>query len=192
MQMEQPLRLRLVRTPWRVAVLHRELEAARKNGLEARILIPLTRAHGGPALQPASISHVGRCSQLERCPFIIAAGIAVAAIAVMLVERFGHVMGYWLMAGGLAAIGVVAAIAVSVKEHGEEVTEQHAEQTDTQEAFNEATSQAMVQAPLALLGALFTTPGGATSALKVAPLLGRNFPLVLAPGDDWCSVLAEC
>jgi len=31
--------------------IHRELEAARKSGLEARILIPLTRAHGGPALQ---------------------------------------------------------------------------------------------------------------------------------------------
>ena len=31
--------------------MHHELEAARKKGLEARILIPLTRAHGGPALQ---------------------------------------------------------------------------------------------------------------------------------------------
>src|ERR1700704_5523903 len=31
--------------------MHHELDAARKKGLEARILIPLTRAHGGPALQ---------------------------------------------------------------------------------------------------------------------------------------------
>jgi hypothetical protein len=31
--------------------MHQELDAARKKGLEARILIPLTRAHGGPALQ---------------------------------------------------------------------------------------------------------------------------------------------
>jgi hypothetical protein len=30
--------------------MHQELEAAHKKGLEARILIPLTRAHGGPAL----------------------------------------------------------------------------------------------------------------------------------------------
>jgi hypothetical protein len=37
----------------------------------------------------------------------------------------------------------------------------------------------MVQAPLALLGALFTAPGGATSVLKVASILARNFPLVL-------------
>jgi hypothetical protein len=35
------------------------------------------------------------------------------------------------------------------------------------------------QAPLAVLGALFTMPGGASSALKVAQVLGRNFPLVL-------------
>ena len=31
--------------------IHQELDAARKKGLDARILIPLTRAHGGPALQ---------------------------------------------------------------------------------------------------------------------------------------------
>src|SRR5882757_7364702 len=31
--------------------MHQELDAARKKGLDARILIPLTRAHGGPALQ---------------------------------------------------------------------------------------------------------------------------------------------
>jgi hypothetical protein len=31
--------------------IRHELEAARKNGLDARILIPLTRAHGGAALQ---------------------------------------------------------------------------------------------------------------------------------------------
>jgi hypothetical protein len=31
--------------------MHQELEAARKKGLDARILIPLTRAHGGPAQQ---------------------------------------------------------------------------------------------------------------------------------------------
>ena len=97
----------------------------------------------------------------------------------MLVERFGHVMAYWLVAGGLAAIGIVAAIAVSVKEQEEEKAEQLAEEADTQEVVSDATAQAMVQTPIALLGALFTTPGGATSALSVARLLGRNFPLVL-------------
>jgi len=31
--------------------MRQELDAAHKKGLDARILIPLTRAHGGPALQ---------------------------------------------------------------------------------------------------------------------------------------------
>ena len=34
-----------------LASIQHELEAARGKGLDARILIPLTRAHGGPALQ---------------------------------------------------------------------------------------------------------------------------------------------
>lgn len=112
-------------------------------------------------------------------PFVIALGFAVAAIAMMLVERFGHIAGYWLMAGGLAAVGVVAALVVSVKEHEEEVAEQKAEQTDAKEVIGDATAQAMMQAPLALLGAAFTAPGGATTVLKLVRLFARNWPLIL-------------
>jgi hypothetical protein len=32
-------------------LIHREVEAARASGLSARLLVPLTRGHGGPALQ---------------------------------------------------------------------------------------------------------------------------------------------
>jgi hypothetical protein len=112
-------------------------------------------------------------------PFVIALGFALAAVTVMLVEHFGQVTGYWLVAGGLAAIGIVAAIAVSVKEQEEEQAEQLAEEADTAEVVSEATAQAVVQTPIALLGALFSMPGGSSSALSVARLLGRNFPLVL-------------
>jgi hypothetical protein len=97
----------------------------------------------------------------------------------MLVERFGQVTAYWLLAGGLAAIGGLAALAVSVKEQEEEEAEQLAEQADTGEVVSEATAQAVVQTPIALLGALFSMPGGPSSALSAARLLGRNFPLVL-------------
>ena len=128
------------------------------------------------------LKYVARAS--VAIPFVIALGFALAAITVMLVERFGHVTGYWLVAGGLAAIGVVAAITVSVKEHEKEVAEQQAEQSDTDEVVSDATAQAMVQAPLALLGAVFTMPGGATSALKVAGVLGRNC-------SDRCPILAD-
>jgi hypothetical protein len=123
------------------------------------------------------LKYVARAS--VAIPFIIALGFTLAAITMMLVQRFGHVTAYWLVAGGLAAIGGFAAIAVGVKEHEEEVAEQRAEQSDTEEVISDATAEAMVQAPLALLGAAFTLPGGATTALKVARLLGRHYPLVL-------------
>ena len=123
------------------------------------------------------LKYVARAS--VAIPFVIALGFALAAITMMLVQRFGHVTAYWLVAGGLAAIGGVAAIAVGVKEHEEEVAEHQAEQSDTEGVISDATAQAMVQTPLALLGAVFTLPGGATSALKVARLLGRHYPLVL-------------
>ena len=123
------------------------------------------------------LKYVARAS--VAIPFVIAIGFAIAAVSVMLVQRFGHVAGYWMMAGGLAAIGVIAAIAVSVKEHEQEAAEQKAEAAVIQEVVSDGTTQAMVQAPLALLGGLFAAPGGASATLKVAGILGRNFPLVL-------------
>ena len=112
-------------------------------------------------------------------PFVIALGFALVAITMMLVERFGHVMAYWMVAGGLAVIGIVAAAAVSLKEQEEEEAEQAAQVADTGNVVSEATAQAVVQTPIALLGALFSMPGGPASALSIARVLGRNFPLVL-------------
>ena len=123
------------------------------------------------------LKYVARAS--VAVPFVVAAGFALAAITVMLVERFGHVMAYWLLAGGLALIGVIASTIVSVKEHQEEVAEQEAAKTDTEQVVSDATAGAMVQTPIALLGALMTMPGGAAGALGAARLLGRNWPLVL-------------
>src|SRR5262249_52795158 len=91
-------------------------------------------------------------------PFVIALGFALAAITAMLVDRFGHVATYWMVAGGLAGIGIIAALVVSSKEHEHEVAEKVAEQTNTQEAISDATAQALLQTPIALLGALFATP----------------------------------
>jgi Na+/melibiose symporter-like transporter len=112
-------------------------------------------------------------------PFVIALGFALAAITMMLVQHFGHVAGYWMMAAGLAVIGVVAAIVVSMKEHKEEVAEEQAEKTDTAEVVTDAAAEAIVQTPIALLGTLFSVPGGASAALSTARILGRNYPLVL-------------
>jgi hypothetical protein len=128
------------------------------------------------AVSSVVLKYVARAS--VAIPFLIAAGFALAAISTMLVQRFGYVAGYWLMAGGLAALGVIAAIAVSVKEHEEEVADQQAEETDTSRVVAEVASQA----PLALLSGLLAMPGGGASALTLARLLGRNWPLVLLLG----------
>jgi heme exporter protein D len=123
------------------------------------------------------LKYVARAS--VAVPFVIAVGFAVAAIASMLVERFGPVTGCWILAAGMAAIGIIAAIVVSVREHKEEVAEERKEKADTQEMISDATAQALIQTPVALLGALFATPGGAATGLSVARALGRNWPLVL-------------
>jgi hypothetical protein len=81
--------------------------------------------------------------------------------------------------GGLALIGVIASIAVSVKKQEEEAIERQAAKNDTEELVSDATAQALAQTPIALLGAVMTMPGGAAGALSAAPLLGRNWPLVL-------------
>jgi uncharacterized membrane protein len=62
-------------------------------------------------------------------PFLVALGFILAAVAAMLVKRFGHVAGYWMMAGGLASI--IAAIVVSVKERKEVAEAQKAEKADS-------------------------------------------------------------
>ena len=45
--------------------------------------------------------------------------------------------------------------------------------------MSDATAQAVMQVPIALLGTVLSTAGGATSALSAARVLGRNVPLVL-------------
>ena len=102
-------------------------------------------------------------------------GFALAAATVMLVERYGHVFAYWSMAAGLAAVGLIAGLAVRVKEQEEEVAEEKAEAEDT----SKVASEVAAQAPLALLGGLFTLPGAPGTALKIAKVLGNNYALVL-------------
>jgi hypothetical protein len=128
------------------------------------------------AVSSLLLKYVARAS--VAIPFVIALGFALAAITLMLVERFGHVAAYWTMAGGLAAIGLIAAVVVSAKEHEEELEEQKAEVAN-QQVMSDTTAQAITQAPLAMLGALFSMPGGTTTALKAAQIVGRNWPLAL-------------
>jgi hypothetical protein len=112
-------------------------------------------------------------------PFIVAAGFATTAITVMLVDRFGAVAAYSLMAGGFALAGLLAAALVTFKEQEEERADAEAEKSDTADVLSDAASQAATQLPLAVLGTLMTSPFGPSAAASGARLLARNFPLVL-------------
>jgi hypothetical protein len=49
-----------------IEFIHREVEAARRDGLHARLLVPLTRGHGGAALQfEVELSHLDQLYQVR-------------------------------------------------------------------------------------------------------------------------------
>lgn len=112
-------------------------------------------------------------------PFVVAVGFATAAITLMLVERFGHIAAYWMVAGGFLAIGLVATLTVKVKEQEEEIAEQQAEASDTAGVSTDAAAQAAAQLPIAALGALFTVPGGPAAALGGMKALARHWPILI-------------
>jgi len=112
-------------------------------------------------------------------PFVIALGFATAAITLMLIDRFGSIAAYWMVAGGFIVIGLAATLVVSVKEHEEEVAEKQAESQDTAGVATDAAAQAAAQAPMALLGALLATPLGPGTLAGGAKMVVRNIPLVV-------------
>jgi hypothetical protein len=122
-------------------------------------------------------------------PFVVALGFATAALTLMLIERYGQVTAYWIVAAAFTLIGVLAGLVVSVREQEED----RAEQVATAESGANVAVQAASELPVAALGALLSTPGGLAAALGSAKMLGRNLPLVmlmvligvlLLPGDS--------
>ena len=112
-------------------------------------------------------------------PFVVAIGFAISAITLALIDRYGAITAYAMMAGGFAALGLIASVVVVVKEQEEEVADTEAEKGDTANVASDAAAQAAVQLPLALLGTLFTMPGGAGMAAGGAKMVVRNLPLVV-------------
>ena len=55
-------------------------------------------------------------------PFLIAFGFGTAAVALMLIERFGHRDAYLIIAGGFAIVGLLSALIVRAREHGDKKT----------------------------------------------------------------------
>ena len=111
-------------------------------------------------------------------PFLVAVGFATAAITLHLVDRFGAINAYWMVAGGFTAIGLVAAVVVGVREQEDVVADAKAEKADTAEVATDTAAQAAVQLPIALLGSLLASPAGPVSAMGITRMIGRNLPLV--------------
>ena len=109
-------------------------------------------------------------------PFAVALGFATAAITLMLVDRFGSIAAFWMIAGGFTVIGLAATRVVTVKEREEEVAE--AENQGTVVAA-ELVSQAAMQGLMALAGALLSTPLGPGTLTAGAKMVVRNIPLMV-------------
>jgi hypothetical protein len=112
-------------------------------------------------------------------PFIVAVGFATAAITLTLVDRFGGIVASWIVAGGFTLIGLVATLVITVKEQEEEVAEKQAEKVDTADVATDAAAQAAAQMPLALLGAVLSSPMGPSTVVGGAKMAARNIPLIV-------------
>ena len=123
-------------------------------------------------------------------PFLVALGFATAAIALELTARFGARYALWMLAGGFCAIGLVAALAVTLKEQQQEIEAAEAQESGeggigdmtwaasaAATAAGTAATQAASHVPAALLGALLQNPSA--SALPIARMIGRNMPLLV-------------
>ena len=56
-------------------------------------------------------------------PFVVAFGFGVAAVTLMLIDRFGAINAYLMVAGGFTLIGLIAVLVVNVTEQEEESAE---------------------------------------------------------------------
>jgi hypothetical protein len=112
-------------------------------------------------------------------PFLAAIGFATAATTLTLIEKFGVIAAYWIVAGGSTLIGLGATLAIAVKEQEEEVAEKEAEVADTAGIVTEAAAHAAAQTPLALLSAILATPVGPSTAAGAANVVARNMLLVV-------------
>jgi hypothetical protein len=96
----------------------------------------------------------------------------------MLVDRLGAAKAYWLMTAGLVIVGLIAAIVVAIKAERDERKDQVA----SAQLIETAAAEAVTQMPIALAAAALSTQAGASTALSLARVLGRHWPLVMLVG----------
>jgi uncharacterized membrane protein HdeD (DUF308 family) len=112
-------------------------------------------------------------------PFLLAFGFGIAGVAVLAIDAFGYRDGYFLLAAGFGAIGVIAAFAVWLKERRE--TPGGTAHTDA--GSFDAVASSTVKTAKRIPGALARGTSEAPSNLRsIADLASRNWPLVVLAG----------
>lgn len=114
--------------------------------------------------------------------FIVAVGFALAAITVQLVNHFGAITAYAMIAGVFAGLGLIGIVALNVREAKQDESDVKAEAADTADVASSAAAEAAVQLPIALLGSLLASPAGPASAMGLLRFIGRNFALIVLLG----------
>jgi hypothetical protein len=111
-------------------------------------------------------------------PLLVALRFATAATTLMLVNRFGYIVAFWIIAGGFTLIGSVATRVVADKENKADIAEKQAGAHDTG-ATTQAAVQVAVQVLMTLAVGLLSTPRGPGTIAAGAKMLVRNMPLVV-------------
>ena len=111
-------------------------------------------------------------------PFVVALGFATAAITLMLVNRFGYIAAFWMIAGVFTLIGLVATRVVTDKENKADIAEKQAGAQDTG-ATTQAAAQVAVQVLMTLAGTLLSTPRRPGTLAAGTKMVVRNMPLVV-------------
>ena len=111
-------------------------------------------------------------------PFVVALGFATAAITLMLVNRFGYIAAFWIIAGGFTLIGLAATRVVTDKENKADIVEKQAGAHDTG-AATQAAAQVAVHVLMPLAAALLSTPRPPGKLAAGAKTVVRNMPLVI-------------
>ena len=109
-------------------------------------------------------------------PFLFALGFGLAGLTVILIDAFGYRDAYLLLAGAFLALGVVAAVAVWVKERSDEASSAGI-QTGSAASVAAMAVETAKQVPSAIAGGITDT---SSSSRGLAKLTERNWPLTVA------------
>jgi len=111
-------------------------------------------------------------------PFLFAFAFALAGVTVVLIDHFGSQAAYFMLAGGFAAVGLIAGLVVWLKERNEE-RENSSLASGTVAPIATAALETSKQMPRAIAGGALEATGTFRALADVAV---RNWPLVLAAG----------